>query len=146
MQHLLLFNCNNGCTNAAHCYVCRYTACLAVRHTLKPYPGSRCCHLLRAFRQQPAAFIQVHSKNSASGKFISHIFNYFQHRMIKTALDKTALSECVTVLLRSVIVITINVNKTHCQDFTVEITTQLDQSIGGTELPSVEVGTQWKGS
>ena len=36
-----------------------------------------------------------------SGKFLSHIINCFEHRMIKTALDKTALSEFVTTLLHS---------------------------------------------
>jgi hypothetical protein len=42
---------------------------------------------------------------------MSHIFSYFQHRTITTALDKTALSECVTVLLHSFTVIASNVNK-----------------------------------
>jgi hypothetical protein len=72
--------------------------------------------------------------------------HYFQHRKIKTALDKTALGECVTVLLHSLIAVTINVNKTQCYDFTVEIIIHLDQSIGGTELPSVGVGAQRRGS
>jgi len=29
VQYLLLFHCNNGCSNLHHCYICTFIACLA---------------------------------------------------------------------------------------------------------------------